>query len=157
MVPCVVILGNTCCQAKRKCSGADSAGAGTAAVECPIGYLPKYGVGKNCCDGATCGTAVANSSDTNPCCREKGKCGYADSAGAGTTAVVCPTEYLPKYGVDKNCCNSATCVTAVANSSDTNSCYQANWKCGDAVGAGAGAIVVVCPTEYLPKYSVDEH
>ena len=94
---------NTCCQAKRNGSDADTAGAGTTVVECPTGLLPKYGVGNNCCDGATCVTAVANSSDTNPCCQAKGKCGYADSAGAGTTAVVCPTEYLPKYGVDKNC------------------------------------------------------
>ena len=87
---------NPCCQTKGEWGYADRAGAGTTAVKCPTGYLPEYGVGKNCCDGATCGTAVANSSDTNPCCQEKGKCGYADSAGAGTTAVECPTGHLPK-------------------------------------------------------------
>ena len=95
--------------------------------------------------------------------RQEGKCGYADSAGAGTTAVVCPTEYLPKYGVDKNCCNSATCVTAVANSSDTNSSCQADvaWGRGGCVLREriATPVTHTLPGLYTPRvnYSLGLH
>ena len=115
-------------------------------MECPTGYLPKYGVGKDCCDGATCVTALANSSDTNPCCQVNGKCGDAFSVGAGAIAVECPTGYLPKYCSGENHCDGVTCVTAVANSSDTNPCCHAKGKGGDANSAGAGTTAVECPT-----------